>query len=144
PYGSPGGVSRRHLAPGECRADSAFLSADWRPTVAAPGGQEQRCPPYESEVGETAGRRPLAGGKTPAALRVPRPRQPATPRARRTRTTLSALRIRGRGDRRAAAFGGRKNAVRPTGHQAESAGDTSPPANVGRTALSCPPTGARP
>src|SRR5690554_7789132 len=32
----------------ERRADSAFLSAAWRPTVAAPGGQERRCPPYES------------------------------------------------------------------------------------------------
>src|SRR5690606_7919453 len=67
------GMSANYQA---CRADSAFLSADRRPTAGAPGGQERRCPPY--------------------------------------------------------------------GSSAESTGDTWPPANVGRTALSCPPTGTRP
>src|SRR5690606_19309099 len=45
-YGASGAVNRRHIVLAERRADSAFLSADWRPTVAAPGGQERRCPPY--------------------------------------------------------------------------------------------------
>src|SRR5690606_39392877 len=39
---------RSPILPASCRADSAFLSADRRPTAAAPGGQERRCPPYES------------------------------------------------------------------------------------------------
>src|SRR5690606_40773928 len=40
------------------RADSAFMSADRRPTVAAPGGQERRCPPYESAAHRLIGSAP--------------------------------------------------------------------------------------
>src|SRR5690606_42080509 len=41
---------RRPTSHQTCRADSAFLSHDGRPTPATPGGQERRCPHgYRSE-----------------------------------------------------------------------------------------------
>src|SRR5690606_40031357 len=44
----------------------------------------------------------------------------------------------------AATPGGQERRCPPYGSSAESTGDTLPSANVGRTALSCPPPGARP
>src|SRR5690606_29280552 len=79
----------------------------WRPTAAAPGGQERRCPRYESaidsvsvpDVGRSASFRPpsavcteaLTGGQREALTTLRS--GPGRSRARRTRTTLFALRI---------------------------------------------------
>src|SRR5690606_41434465 len=68
-----GGMDARHnRRPEKCadrpttayREDRAFLSADWHAAAAAPGGQEQPCPPYPSSYPSTRGSHRAISGKT--------------------------------------------------------------------------------